>query len=294
VSASGHHTHPHRARALGNAFALIAGFMVVEVIVGLLANSLTLLADAGHMFLDASALGFSWYAVRLSARASDERLSYGYHRFQVLAAFVNGLLLLALSVAIVREAIERFGEPVAMVAGPALAVACAGLVVNLLAYRLLHADGHDDMNVRSAALHVLGDILGSIAAIAAAAIVLLTGWPYADPILACVVVGILVRGAIRVIRDSAHILLEGVPQHLDLEHIRARLTERVAGAAEIHHLHAWALTPEHPLITLHARIKDGSDGEAVAARIKAVLQDEFGLDHSTVQVERGPCPDDEH
>jgi cobalt-zinc-cadmium efflux system protein len=292
-----HHHHDHtrsRERVLRGAFALIAGFMVVEVAVGLLANSLTLLADAGHMFLDASALGFSWYAVRLSARASDERLTYGYHRFQVLAAFVNGLLLVALSVAIVLEAIERFGAPTPMIAGPALAVACVGLVVNLVAYRLLHGDGHDDINVRSAALHVLGDILGSVAAIAAAATVLLTGWLYADPILACVVVVILLRGAIRILRESAHILLEGVPKHLDLDVIRGRLNERLAGACEVHHLHAWGLTPEHPLITLHARVLDGSDGHALVERIKSILHGEFGLDHSTVQIERGPCPDAEH
>jgi cobalt-zinc-cadmium efflux system protein len=292
-----HHHHDHtrsRERVLRGAFALIAGFMVVEVAVGLLANSLTLLADAGHMFLDASALGFSWYAVRLSARASDERLTYGYHRFQVLAAFVNGLLLVWLSVAIVLEAIERFGAPTPMIAGPALAVACVGLVVNLVAYRLLHGDGHDDINVRSAALHVLGDILGSVAAIAAAATVLLTGWLYADPILACVVVVILLRGAIRILRESAHILLEGVPKHLDLDVIRGRLNERLAGACEVHHLHAWGLTPEHPLITLHARVLDGSDGHALVERIKSILHGEFGLDHSTVQIERGPCPDAEH
>jgi len=297
MSEHAHHHHDHtrsRERVLRGAFALIAGFMVVEVAVGLLANSLTLLADAGHMFLDASALGFSWYAVRLSARASDERLTYGYHRFQVLAAFVNGLLLVGLSVAIVLEAIERFGAPMPMIAGPALAVACVGLIVNLVAYRLLHGDGHDDINVRSAALHVLGDILGSVAAIAAAATVLLTGWLYADPILACVVVAILLRGAIRILRESAHILLEGVPKHLDLDVIRGRLNERLAGAGEVHHLHAWGLTPEHPLITLHARVLDGSDGHALVERIKAVLHGEFGLDHSTVQIERGPCPDAEH
>jgi cobalt-zinc-cadmium efflux system protein len=305
MSASGNHhgdhDHDHghlhaagerRERVLRSAFALIATFMVVEAVVGWLTNALTLLADAGHMFLDASALGFSWYAVHLSARASDEKLTYGYHRWQVLAAFVNGLLLIVLSVAIVLEAVERLGTPAPMIAGPALAVACVGLVVNLLAYRMLHADGGHDINVRSAALHVLGDILGSVAAIAAAATALLTGWPYADPILACVVVAILLRGALRVLRESSHILLEGVPKHLDLEQIRDRLNERVGAAAEVHHLHAWALTSDRPLITLHARVLDGSDGHDIVGRIKAVLAAEFGLDHSTVQVERGPCPDE--
>jgi cobalt-zinc-cadmium efflux system protein len=294
---SHHHGHAHdhgdqRARRLRSAFVLIATFMLVEVAVGFLANSLTLLADAGHMFLDASALAFSWYAAHLSAREGDENLTYGYHRWQVLAAFVNGLMLVGLSFAIVLEAIERLGAPAPMIAGPALAVACVGLVVNLLAYRLLHGDGQDDINVRSAALHVLGDILGSVAAIVSAATVLLTGWLYADPLLACVVVAILLRGAFRVLKESAHILLEGVPRHLDLEQIRACLNERVGAAAEVHHLHAWALTSDRPLITLHARVLDGSDGHDIVGRIKSVLAAEFGLKHSTVQIERGPCPDD--
>jgi len=293
------HEHPHgrahhgHERALKAAFLLIAGFMFVEAAVGLLANSLTLIADAGHMLLDASALGFSWYAVRLSERDSSESLSYGYHRFQVLAAFVNGLALLALCIGIVIAAVVRLQTPATMIAGPALAVAAVGLAVNLVAYRILHGV-EGNLNVESAMLHVLGDLLGSVAAIAAAGTVLLTGWPYADPLLAALVTAILLRGSLRVLRDAAHILLEGVPRHLDVEEIRARLSSALTGRAEIHHVHAWALTMERPLITLHARVLDGSDGHDIVGRIKAQLHSEFGLDHSTVQVENGPCPDDEH
>lgn len=292
------HEHVHPApkgheRALRSAFLLIAAFMFVEAVVGVVANSLTLIADAGHMLLDASALGFSWYAVRLSERESSERLSYGYHRFQVLAAFVNGLALIALCIGIVIAALARLKTPATMIAGPALAVAAAGLGVNLIAFRMLHGV-EGDLNVQSAMLHVLGDLLGSVAAIAAAGTVLFTGWPYADPLLAALVTAVLLRGAIRVLRDAAHILLEGVPRHLDLEQIRDRLSAGLTGRAEIHHVHAWALTMEHPLITLHARVLDGSDGHEIVGRIKAQLLAEFGLDHSTVQVETGPCPDDEH
>lgn len=141
-------------------------------------------------------------------------------------------------------------------------------------------------------MHVLGDLLGSVAAIIAATTVLLTGWPYADPLLAFVIVAILLRGASKVLLDSGHILLEGVPKHLDLDEIKRTLTERVTAVREVHHLHAWALTTERPLITLHATLQDGSDAQHVVRDIKSVLHERFGIEHSTIQVDHGPCPDD--
>ena len=287
------HAHDHNhanEQALGRAFALIGGFMFVEIVGGLVANSLTLLADAGHMFLDASALAFSWYAVRLSRRLQDERLSYGYHRWEVLAAFVNGLTLIALVGWILIEAWERLNAPQEMLPIPALVVASAGLIVNIIAYRWLH--GHQDSAaVRSAALHVLGDLLGSVAAIAAALTVWFTGWSYADPLLALVIAIILGRGAWRVLKDATHILLEGVPDGIDLDQIAATLTARVPGVNGVHHLHAWALTAQKPLLTLHASVDEPADLSEVMRRIKMVLVEEFGIDHSTVQVDHGKCPD---
>lgn len=284
--------HPHRhERLVRRAFVLIGGFMLVEVAGGLFANSLTLLADAAHMFLDASALGFSWYALHLSKRGHDHNLSYGYHRYQVLATFINGLLLWGLIVWILLEAWQRLQAPEGMLPLPALAVAFVGLLVNVVAYRWLH-HGHDNATVRSAALHVLGDMLGSAAAVIAALTVWLTGWLYADPLLALVIVGILGRGAWRLVRDSTHILLEGVPEDVNLGEIRDALASRVPGVVEVHHLHAWALTAERPLLTLHARVEEGADLGGVMAEIKCVLNRDFGIDHSTIQVEHGPCPDD--
>lgn len=283
---------PHTYQQLvGRAFLLIAGFMVVEVVGGLYANSLTLLADAGHMFLDASALGFSWYALKLSRRGHDHNLSYGYHRYQVLATFINGLTLMGMTVWIAVEAWERLQSPEIMLPIPALAVAVVGLIVNIVAFRWLH-QGHDNATVRSAYWHVIGDMLGSVAAIAAAATVYLTGWLYADPLLALVIIVILARGAWRVIRDSSHILLEGVPEDVDLQEIRSALAARVPGVQEVHHLHAWALTAERPLLTLHATVDEGTDLGGVVTHIKRVLTEDFGIDHSTVQVEHGPCPDE--
>lgn len=284
------HDHPNSQALLGKAFLLIAGFMLVEVAGGLLANSLTLLADAGHMFLDASALGFSWYAMRLSQRDVDERLSYGYHRWQVLAAFVNGLTLMGLVGWVLIEAYDRLLNPQLMLPLPALVVASIGLIVNMIAFRWLH-HAEDNANVRSAMLHVLGDILGSAAAILAALTVWLTGWPYADPLLALVIAAILGRGAWRVLSQSAHILLEGVPDGIDLDAIAARLTADVPGINDVHHLHAWALTAEKPLVTLHANADQSFDLEQVVAQMKTVLSSEFGITHSTIQVEHGECPD---
>lgn len=214
-----HHHHEHDDAAsnkLLHAFLLISAFVGVEVVGGLLANSLALLADAGHMALDAVALGLAAYAAYLSRRAENDRLSYGYHRYQVLAAAFNALLLLALTTWIVIEAIGRLREPETMLPIPALIIASIGFVVNLIAFRWLHGST-DNMNVRAAALHVLGDLLGSVAAMTAALCVWLWGWAWADPVLAFVIAGILIRGAVSVLREASHILLEGVPGGVDIE-----------------------------------------------------------------------------
>ena len=271
------------------AFWLVAGFALVEVAGAWIGNSLTLAADAGHMFLDAAALGMSWYAMRLSERQQTERLTYGYHRFQVLAAFLNAVALLALCAWILIEAAGRLRSPQAMLPLPVLGIAAVGLCVNLVAFSMLH--GSANLNVRSAALHVLGDLLGSVAAIAAALAALWFDWRLADPILALLVVAILAHGAWRVLKASASTLLEAAPPGIDVDAVRTTLTAQVAGVLEVHHLHAWELTPERPLLTLHATVAEAVDAESVVGRIKAVLQETFGIEHSTVQVERGDCPD---
>ena len=282
--------HHHQETILRRAFILIAVFMVVEAAGGILANSLTLLADAGHMFLDATALGLAWGATLLSRRSGDSRLSYGYHRFQVLAALLNGMTLVALVLWILYEAYQRLLTPQPMLPVPALVVATIGLAVNVIAFKWLH--GADwNANVRAAALHVLGDLLGSAAAIIAALVVYFTGWTRVDPLLSLIIAFILGRGAWRVLRDACHILLEGVPKALDVHAMRDRLAA-VQGVVEVHHLHAWSLTAELPLVTMHARIEDEADIQPVVQRLKAVLLENFGVKHSTIQVERGPCPDE--
>jgi cobalt-zinc-cadmium efflux system protein len=287
-----HHSHDNErdAKLLGRAFFLISAFLLVELIGGIMTNALVLLADAGHMFLDASALGMSWWAVRISQKGDDHRLSYGYHRFQVLAAFLNGLLLVVLVIWIAVEALSRVANPEPMLPIPALAVAVVGFVVNIIAYRWLHG-ASNSTNVQSAALHVMGDLLGSAAAILAALAVYFFGWLYADPILSLLIVIILSRGAFRVLRDTSHILLEGVPNGVDLGEIKKVLCNEIPHVIEIHHVHAWALTQEKPLLTLHAQVSEQSNVQRVVEQMKAVLSRTFGIDHSTIQIELGPCPD---
>ncbi len=290
MAASHHHRHHHQETILRRAFILIAVFMVVEVAGGIIANSLTLLADAGHMFLDATALGLAWGATLLSRRSGDSNLSYGHHRFQVLAAMFNGITLAVLVLWILYEAYQRLQTPQAIMPIPALIVASIGLVVNLIAYKWLH--GADwNANVRAAALHVLGDLLGSAAAIIAALVIYFTGWTRVDPLLSLIIAVILGRGAWRVLREATHILLEGVPKTLDVQAMRERLAA-VQGVVEVHHLHAWSLTAELPLVTLHARVDEQTEIQPVVQRLKAVLLDSYGVNHSTIQVEQGPCPDE--
>lgn len=290
------HSHNHHARTdsklLGRAFFLIAGFMVVELVAGIATNALVLIADAGHMFLDATALGLSWWAASISARGFDHKLSYGYHRFQVLAAFTNGLTLVALIIWIAFEAVTRLASPEQMSSEIAFVVATIGFVINIIAFKWLH-DASNSANVRSAALHVLGDLLGSVAAMLAAAAVFFFGWLYADPILALLIAVILSRGAYRIIKESAHILLEGVPDGVDLAEIKQVLSHTVPGVVGVHHVHAWALTDQKPLLTLHAQVEEKAHVHDIVSQIKNVLTNKFGIDHSTIQIEHGSCPDDD-
>ncbi len=273
------------------AMVLTGGFMVVEVIGGILSGSLALLADAGHMLTDTAALALAWIAFRIARRSPDPQRSYGYHRFQVLAAFVNGVTLIAIVGWILIEAVRRLVAPVEIVGGMMLAVAAAGLVVNVVAFVILHGGDRKNLNIHGAALHVLGDLLGSVAAIVAAGIILWSGWTPIDPLLSLFVAALIARSAWVLVKKSAHILLEGTPDWLDVDELRAGLIEAVPDVEDIHHVHAWSLTVERPLMTLHARVRCGSDfGETLKA-ITGFLEKTYGISHATVQLEPGRCPD---
>lgn len=292
----GHAGHDHGAAASDSrlrwALVLVAGFMGVEVVAGLWSGSLALLADAGHMLTDAASLALALCAAAASRRAPDEHRTYGYGRARVLAAFVNGLSLLLISAWIAFEAAQRLFEPVPILAAPMLAVACGGLAVNLVAYWILR--GGSDLNTRGAVAHVVSDLLGSLAAIAAAGIILATGWTPADPLLSVVVAALIVRTGWRITEESTHILLEGAPAHFDARQLKQSLVDALPEVHEVHHVHAWTVAADAAFITLHVRVAQTSPPDAVAAAVRKHLADRFGYRHVTVQVECENCAEPEH
>lgn len=289
------HTHSHssktpeRERRLLWALGLIAGFMLVEVAGGLISGSLALLADAAHMATDAASLLLALLAFRLSRRPADAARSFGFHRAEILAAFINGVTMMALVVWIVYEAVNRMLAPVEIMGGVMLSVAALGLLVNLIAFWLLHSRGEENLNLRGATLHVLGDLLGSVAAIAAGIVILMTGWTPIDPILSLFVAALILRSAWSITRDSAHILMEGTPVYFDLDQLGAELCEQIDGVENIHHMHAWSLTQERPMITFHAQITEAADGDRVIRELNLYLRERVGVRHATIQIERDHC-----
>lgn len=287
------HAHGDNERRIFWAAILIGGFMLAELVGGLASGSLALLADAGHMLTDFAALSLAWFAFRLSRRPADWKRTYGFDRFQVLVAFVNGIALVFVALWIFFEAADRLASPIRVIGAPVAVIAGIGLVVNLVAYWLLHGADRENLNVRGAAFHVLGDLLGSAAALASGAVILLTGWTPIDPLLSVFVGLLILRSAWTLVRDAGHILLEGAPAGIDTREIGADLTDGIEGVEQVHHIHAWSITQERRMITLHAVIVEGMAAEAATAAIKARLRERFGLAHATVEVERGACADEE-
>jgi cobalt-zinc-cadmium efflux system protein len=290
--AAGHGEHRHHhGRELDNerrlllALMLTGGFMLVEVIGGVLAGSLALIADAGHMLTDTAALGLSWYAFRMSHRPATPERSYGHHRIQVLAALVNGGTLIGVAVWIVLEAIERLFLPLAIHGETMLAIALIGLMVNLGAFLLLKG-GASSLTMRGALAHVVGDLVSSAATILAAGVILLGGWTAIDPLLSILVAVLILRSAWLVIAQSWHVLMEGAPEGIEVAELKADLARSVPGVIAVHHVHLWSLTPERPLVTLHATIAEGAGHDGVLHALQARLAERYGLTHATIQVER--------
>lgn len=298
----GSHDHGHahdpgdlttkNERRMGLAALLTGSFMLVEVAGGIIADSLALIADAGHMLTDFAALALAWFAFRLARRPADWKRTYGFDRFQILVAFANGLTLFAIAAWIVYEAIARLIAPPQVDGGIMVGVATAGLLVNIGAFWLLLGADRENLNVRGAAIHVLGDLLGSVAALIGGAVILLTGWMPIDPLLSLLVAAIIVRSGWHVVSASAHILLEGAPKELDTRDIAPDLVEHVEGVDAVHHVHVWSITQSRRMVTLHAVIGDVEDIDAVVQGIKARLKDKFNLDHATVEIERCICADE--
>lgn len=274
------------------ALVLTGTFMFVEIVGGILSGSLALLADAGHMLTDTMALALAAAAFHVSKRPPGGNLTYGYQRFQILAAFVNGLSLLVIVGWILFEAVSRFITPRDVLGETMLVVAVAGLVVNLISFAVLHSGDQENLNIRGAALHVAGDLLGSVAAIVAAIIIIYTGWMPIDPILSVAVAMLILRSAWSLVKRSAHVLLEGAPDWLDVSDMQERIVESVPGVAGIHHVHVWGLTPQRLMLTMHVTLVDNIASQSGVVRgVKDFVEREYGIGHSTVEVEVDGCAD---
>jgi len=288
-----HHHHHNEAneKRVFKALLLTGLFMLVEVAGGLISGSLALLADAGHMLTDTAALALAYGAFRLSRRPADRMRTYGYDRFQVLAAFINGIVLFGIFVWIVWEAIERIITPQEVLALPMLSVAVAGLIINLIAFKILHPGSKENLNIKGAMLHVLFDILGSVGAIIAAIVIFATGWFMIDPILSIFLAALILPSAWNLLKKATHILMEGTPDSLDLEALKQDLLENVPDLKDVHHVHVWLLTAERPLLTMHATVGNIKTSDKTLLAIKKRLVEQHGIDHSTVQVETEACAD---
>ena len=296
VHGAGGHHHGHHHHVSGDsadarrrvAFAAILtfAFMIAEVAGGLISGSLALLADAAHMLTDAGSLALAWLGFKLAERPADDQRSFGWARFKILAAFVNGLALLVLAIWIVVEAVQRLLSPEPVMGTVLMGVAFVGLLVNIVAFLLLHGGDQDDLNLRGALWHVAGDLLGSVAAIAAAVVIIFTGWMPIDPLLSMLVAGLIVVGGIKITLQSAHILIEGVPTGLEPADIKTDLEAHIEDAVSVSHIHAWALTEQKPLITLEVTARDGVCLDTLRKAVKARLKEKFHVDHATVEVRK--------
>ena len=293
------HDHDHfhagsRAR-LAFAFALTCLMLAVEALGGWWSGSLALLADAAHMLVDAGALALAWAAAVYALRPADARRSFGYARMEVLAGFVNALVQLLLVAGIVYEAIRRLLalENIHIQSGVMLVVAAAGLLVNAIVLRSLHGHDHDNLNTAGARLHVFGDLLGSVATVLAALLVRYLGWEWADPALSLLVSLLILRGAFVLLKRCSHILLEGVPEGVAPEEIRAALATADPAIAEVHHLHVWQIASGSRMATLHARLREGGNAQQALRSVQQVLRERFSITHATVQIESSDCFDPE-
>ena len=285
------HFHSHGVNAknasrMAMAAVLTGTFMVVELIGGILSGSLALMADAGHMLTDFGALSLAWLAFRIAKRPADWKHTFGFDRFSIVVAFVNGLSLFFVAGMIVWEAIKRFGQPIEVMGKPMLIVATLGLLVNIAVFFIIISGDKDNLNIRSAALHVIGDLLGSVAAISAAIVILLTGWMPADLLMSVLVAVIILRSAWYIVLEAGHILMEGTPKGLDRRTISADMHDQFEQILHVDHIHAWSISQERPIITLEAIIRDDFNIEDTAQAIKARLHDRFGVEHATVEVKR--------
>jgi cobalt-zinc-cadmium efflux system protein len=297
-SHAGAHAHAHgparrtgHERRLALVLALAAAYMGAEIVGGLWTGSLALLADAGHMGADVAALALSLFAAWLARRPAHPGRTYGYLRAEILAALVNGSLLVAVAIGVALEAIERLRAPEPVAGAAMLAIAAGGLAVNVIGLVLLREAREESLNLRGAWLHLLSDALGSAAAIAAGVLVLAFGWLAADPLASLAICALVVRAAWALLRETVAVLMEGAPAHIDVDRVREGI-RAVAGVASVHDLHVWTIASGLVALSCHVEAQDGAAPAELLRAVRAHLRAEFGITHTTVQI--GPCDFEEH
>lgn len=285
------HGHPHGGhesqqadRRLYFAFALTLSFAFVEAVGGWWSGSLALLGDAGHMLSDAMALGLSALAAWFSKRPPSPRHSYGLARAEIIAALINGITMLLVVTGIVTEAVQRVQEPQPVAAGTVITIASLGLLVNLLVIGILSRGQEQNLNIRGALLHVVGDMLGSVAAIAAGIVIYFTGWMPIDPILSLVISALILYSTLMLLRETLHILMEGVPLHLDFAEV-GRSMAQVNGVASVHDLHIWTLASGMPALSAHVVLNDMRAWTGILFEMRTMLRERYKIDHVTLQPE---------
>jgi cobalt-zinc-cadmium efflux system protein len=278
-----------RRSRLATVLALTAGFMVVEVAGGLWTGSLALLADAGHMLGDAGSLTLSLLAVWFARKPPTPANSFGYFRLEILAALANAVALLVVAGAILYEAYRRLAAPPAVAAVPMLAIAAAGLAVNLAGLWIVHRDADRSLTIHMAKLELLSDALGSVAVILAAIVIQATGFLVVDPIVSGVVALFIVPRTWNVLRQAVHILMEGVPPHLDLREMESAMRE-AHGVRAVHDLHVWTLTSGTEAMSAHVLVDDLADGRHILGDLQTLLRERFGIEHTTIQLETDRSP----
>jgi cobalt-zinc-cadmium efflux system protein len=281
------HDHGHRAqgkRALGLVLALTAAYTVCEIVGGWLTGSLALLADAGHMLGDSAALALALVAAWLAGRPATPERSFGYRRAEILAALANGVALAAIAIWVFIEAIGRLDNPPEILGGWMLAVALLGLIVNLVAAGILTRAGKGNLNVQAALRHVFADLAGSIGVAAAALVVLATGWEQADPVAGMAIGVLILASSWSIVRDSMAVLLEATPVGIDADEVGRRMAA-LDGVVEVHDLHIWTITSGFPTLSAHVLVRRGDDCHLRRRELEHLLEQEFGLEHTTLQVE---------
>lgn len=287
------HNHNHakeisNIKALVFAFSLTAIFMVIEFIGGFLSKSLALMSDAGHMLSDVVSMGIAIWAIHQGTKISDFSKTFGYKRTEVIAAFVNGITLVAISALILKEGIERLINPIQINQDQLILIAFIGLIINIIVASVLFKNSKESVNVRGAFLHVISDMLGSIGAIAAGLVIKYTGWLYADPLISIIIALLILYSSFSIIKDTYHTLMEGSPKHIKFDDVINKI-KTIENVNDVHDLHIWSLNEDEIILTAHLIVNENVNQSLIISNVKKMLHNTFHVEHSTLELETSQC-----